>query len=88
MTAGSVNDKIRSGRPFTSRSAEMAERVLEMFVRNLQKPLPQGARKKTFNTLRIAQGIKVSFMKSSLRAQACKIWVGIVFTVKFEWCFC
>ena len=31
VTTGYVNDKRRSGRPFTSRSVEKMERVLEMF---------------------------------------------------------
>ena len=37
ITTGSVNDKRRSRRPFTSRSAEKVERVLEVFARSLQK---------------------------------------------------
>ena len=45
MTTGSVNDKRRSGRPFTSPSAEKVERVQEMFMRSLQKSTHPAARK-------------------------------------------
>ena len=45
MTTGSVNDERRSGCPFTSRSAEKVERVLEIFMRNLQKSTEQAVRK-------------------------------------------
>ena len=38
MTAGFVSDKRRNGSPFTSRSAEKVERVLERFMRSLRKP--------------------------------------------------
>ena len=44
MTTGSVNDKRRSGRPFTSPSAEKVEIVLEMYVGSLQKSTHQAAR--------------------------------------------
>ena len=42
-TTSSVNDK-RSGRSITSRLAEKVERVLETFIRNLQKSIHQAAR--------------------------------------------
>ena len=35
MTTGSVNDKTRSGRPFTSRLEDKMERKLEMFMSSL-----------------------------------------------------
>ena len=43
ITDGSVNNKRRSGHPFASRSAEKMDRVLEMFVRSLQKSTHQAA---------------------------------------------
>ena len=45
MTTGSMNDKRRSSHPFTSRSAERVERVLETFMHSLQKSTHQAARK-------------------------------------------
>ena len=44
QSLSSVNDKRRSGRPFTSPSAEKMEIVLEMYVRSLQKSTHQAAR--------------------------------------------
>ena len=41
MTTGSVNDKRRSERLSTSRSAEKVERMLEMFMRSMQKSMHQ-----------------------------------------------
>ena len=43
MTAGSVNNKRRSGHPLASRSAEKMDKVLEMFMRSLQKSTHQAA---------------------------------------------
>ena len=47
MTTDSVNDKRKSRHPFTSRSAETVERMLEMFRHSLQKSTHQAAHEST-----------------------------------------
>ena len=44
VTNGSVNNKKLIGHPFVSRSAEKVERVLDMFMRSMQKLALQAAR--------------------------------------------
>ena len=51
-TTGAVNDK-RSRRQFTSQSAEKVKRVMEMFMRSLQKSTHQAVRESRLTRLTI-----------------------------------
>ena len=94
MTTGSVNDK-RSRCPFSNRSVEKVERVLEMFIRSLQKSAHQAARESRLTRHTILSMLHKELhyrpwnlhYEQELKPADCnrRMEYG---ELKYEWCLC